>query len=323
MLLIILLEINLDEKMSTIKHVIEIIDLLEDPKVCGSSVKEFFEERSLDVQIKLETLTSERGSTDFIELRIPGTEGKSHGGTAPTLGVIGRLGGIGARPTYIGMVSDADGAIVALSVAYKLSELKKKGDALPGDVVIATHICPNAPTKPYKPVAMMESPIDIYALLSKEVPTDADAILSVDATKANWVIKHTGFAITPTVKEGWILKVSPDLIDIFVRVTGEPPVVVPITMQDVTPFSTPVYHINSMMQPWLYTSAPVVGVAITAKIALPGSATGVTNFISLEQATRFVAEVAKDFTAGRAKFFDPEEWEALIKSHGPVSHYIP
>ncbi|MEM4487947.1 MAG: DUF1177 domain-containing protein [Desulfurococcaceae archaeon] len=306
--------------MSTIRHVIEVIDLLEDPKVCGSSVKKFFEERSLDVQIKLETLTSERGSTDFIELRIPGTRGKSHGGNSPTLGVIGRLGGIGARPTYIGMVSDADGAIVALSVAYKLSELKKKGDALPGDVVITTHICPNAPTKPYKPVAMMESPIDIYALLSREVPTDADAILSVDATKANWVIKHTGFAITPTVKEGWILKVSPDLIDIFVRVTGEPPVVVPITMQDITPFSTPVYHINSMMQPWLYTSAPVVGVAITAKLALPGSATGVTNFIPLEQATRFVAEVAKDFTTGRAEFFDPEEWEALIKSHGPVSH---
>ncbi|MEM1828898.1 MAG: DUF1177 family protein, partial [Desulfurococcaceae archaeon] len=193
---------------------------------------------------------------------------------------------------------------------------------LPGDVVITTHICPNAPTRPHKPVPMMESPVDIFTLLRKEVTADMDAVLSVDATKANWVIKHTGFAITPTVKEGWILKVSQDLIDIYMRVTGEPPVIVPITMQDITPFSTPIYHINSMMQPWLYTSAPVVGVAITARLALPGSGTGITNFIALEQATRFVVEVAKDFTMGRARFYDPEEWDIITKIHGSISHVL-
>ncbi|MCX8208762.1 MAG: DUF1177 domain-containing protein [Sulfolobales archaeon] len=158
--------------------------------------------------------------------------------------------------------------------------------------------------------------------MRREVTPEMDAVLSVDATRANWVIKHTGFAITPTVKEGWILKVSPDLIDIYVRVTGEAPVVVPITMQDITPYSTPVYHINSMMQPWLYTSAPVVGVAITARMALPGSGTGITNFIALEQATRFVIEVAKDFTTGRARFYDPDEWETITKLHGPVAHIL-
>jgi len=305
--------------LSALKHVIEVIDLLESPRVNGEIVKKFFIEKGFDIEIYLETIKGAKGSTDFIKIKIPGTNGKTVGGPAPTLGVIGRLGGVGARPAYIGMVSDADGAIVALASAYKIAEMKKRGDVLPGDVIITTHICSHAPTRPHKPVPMMESPVDIFELLKKEVDEEMDAILSVDATKANWVIKHTGFAITPTVKEGWILKISPDLTDIYIRVTGEPPVVVPITMQDILPFSTPVYHLNSMMQPWLYTSAPVVGVAITAKMALPGSGTGVTNFIALEQATRFVVEVAKDFTMGRAKFYDPEEWEIIIKTHGHIA----
>ncbi len=309
--------------MSTLKHVLEVVDLLDSPSVNGYAVKEWLESKNFrDVEIYVERLESSKGRTDFIKIVIPGKRGKIVGGNAPTLGVIGRLGGIGARPSLIGMVSDADGAIVALATAYRIAEMKSRGDVLEGDVVITTHICPNAPVKPYKPVPMMDSPIDIFELLKREVDPSMDAILSVDATKANWVIKHTGFAITPTVKEGWILKVSPDLIDIYVRVTGEPPVVVPITMQDILPFSTPVYHINSMMQPWLYTSAPVVGVAITARMAIPGSATGATNVWALEQATRFVVEVAKDFTSGRARFYDEEEWKRILEIHGSIKDIL-
>ncbi|MEM4783845.1 MAG: DUF1177 domain-containing protein [Sulfolobales archaeon] len=309
--------------MSTLRHVLEVIDLLDDPKASGESVRRFFISKGFtDIGVEVETVRGDRGSTDFVTITIPGGSGKSSGGQSPTLGVVGRLGGIGARPTYIGMVSDADGAIVALAVAYKLAEMRARCDIIPGDVIVTTHICPNAPTRPHKPVPMMDSPVDIFTLLKREVKDDMDAILSVDATKANWVIKHTGFAITPTVKEGWILRVSPDLTDIYIRVTGEPPVVVPITMQDILPYSTPVYHINSMMQPWLYTKAPVVGVAITARMALPGSATGPTNFVALEQATRFVVEVAKDFTMGKARFYDPEEWETIMRIHGPVADLL-
>ncbi|MGO0916215.1 DUF1177 family protein, partial [Clostridioides difficile] len=42
---------------------------------------------------------------------IPGKNGKLKGGDAPTLGILGRLGGIGARPEVIGFVSDGDGAL--------------------------------------------------------------------------------------------------------------------------------------------------------------------------------------------------------------------
>jgi hypothetical protein len=299
---------------------LEIVDLLDDPKVDGEKVREFFTNKGLShMKINVERIEGEKASTDFISIMIQGVEGKYSGGTSRSLGIIGRLGGISARPECIGLVSDADGAVVSLAAAYKIAEMMRRGDFVGGDVIVKTHICPNAPTRPYKPAPMMDSPVDIFTLLKREAEGQIDAILSVDATKANWVIKHNGFAITPTVKEGWILKVSPDLIDIYIRVTGQPPVVVPITMQDIIPYTTPVYHINSMMQPWIYTKAPVVGVAITTSMVVPGSATGATNIFHLEQATRFVVEVAKDFGRGRVKFYDEGEWEKIISIHGSLA----
>jgi hypothetical protein len=306
--------------VSTLKQLLEIVDLLDDPKVDGEKVREFFTNKGLShMEINVERIEGEKASTDFISIMIQGVKGKYSGGTSRSLGIIGRLGGIGARPECIGLVSDADGAVVSLAAAYKIAEMMRRGDFVGGDVIVKTHICPNAPTRPYKPAPMMDSPVDIFTLLKREAEGQIDAILSVDATKANWVIKHNGFAITPTVKEGWILKVSPDLIDIYIRVTGQPPVVVPITMQDIIPYTTPVYHINSMMQPWIYTKAPVVGVAITTSMVVPGSATGATNIFHLEQATRFVVEVAKDFGRGRVKFYDEGEWEKIISIHGSLA----
>lgn len=309
--------------MSTVKHLIEIIDLLERPDVSGKDVKEFFKVRKFkDLKINVEYIKGNKGETDFVKIVIPGSKGKTAGGKAPTLGIIGRLGGISARPHLVGLVSDADGAIVSLAAAYKIAELRKRGDHIEGDVIITTHICPKASVRPYKPVPMMDSPVDIFELLKREVDPMMDAVLSVDATKANWVIKHTGFSITPTIKEGWILKVSDDLINIYIRVTGEPPTIVPITMQDLTPYSTPIYHINSMVQPWLYTSAPLVGVAITTRMTVSGSATGATNIYALDQATRFVVEVAKDFTSGKATFYDEKEWRKIMEVHGSVKEIL-
>ena len=44
--------------------------------------------------------------TDFVSVLIKGTAGRSAGGSAPTLGIVGRLGGLGARPDITGFVSD-------------------------------------------------------------------------------------------------------------------------------------------------------------------------------------------------------------------------
>lgn len=305
--------------MACLRQVIEAIDLLDSAYVNGKIVKEKLKERGLE-KVEVERLSGKKGHTDFIKIVIPGRRGKLAGGSAPTLGILGRLGGVGARPAMLGLVSDADGAIVALACAFKLADMIKHGDILDGDVIITTHICPNAPTTPHEPVPFMGSPIDIFTILEREVDARMDAILSIDATKGNRVIKVNGFAITPTVKEGWILKVSDDLIDIYERVTGDVAKIVPITMQDITPYGTGIYHINSIMQPWLMTSAPVVGVAITARLPIAGCATGATYINSLEAATRFCIEVAKDYTREKCRFYDEEEYKKIVELFGEMKN---
>ncbi|GAG41781.1 unnamed protein product, partial [marine sediment metagenome] len=238
-------------------QVLEIYDLLDSPTASGREVAGLFRSRGL-TEVSVKTIKGERGQTDFIKVRIPGTEGKTSGGSAPTLGVVGRLGGVGARPEMVGIVSDADGAVTALSVALKLGDMQAKGDRLKGDVVVATHVCPSSPITPHEPVPFMGSPVDIGVMNREEIDGSMDAVLSIDTTKGNRIVKWRGFAITPTVKEGWILKVSDDLLDIMEITTGRIPRVCPITTQDITPYGTGIDHINSIMQPCTATDVPVV-----------------------------------------------------------------
>jgi len=302
-----------------LKQVIEAYELLDSAYVDGEKVAQILKERGLD-RVEVRRIEGEKGYTDFIKIIVPGKNGKLSGGNAPTLGIIGRLGGIGARPEMIGLVSDADGAITAIAVALKLADMIKNGDMLDGDVIIATHICPNAPTQPHDPVPFMGSPVDMATMNKYEVDPMMDAILSVDTTRGNRIINVKGFAITPTVKEGWILKVSDDLLDIMQYVTGKMPAVVPITMQDITPYGNGVHHINSILQPATATNAPVVGVAITAEVPVPGCATGASHEVDIEQAARFCIEVAKGFGKGKVRFYDEEEFKHLVELYGPMNH---
>jgi hypothetical protein len=303
----------------SLKATLEAISLLDDAKVDGSKVESAL--RSVGVrEISVTRVQGESGFTDFVKAVIPGKTGKRSGGSAPTLGVIGRLGGIGARPEMIGLVSDGDGACAAIAVAMKLGSMATKGDVLPGDVVVTTHICPYAPTEPHDPVPFMGSPVDMATMNELEVDPSMDAILSIDTTKGNRVVNHKGFAISPTVKEGYILRVSESLLDIMSVTTGRLPVTFPITTQDITPYGNGVYHMNSILQPATATSAPVVGVAITAETPVPGCATGATHAIDVEGAVRFVIEVAKSFGAGKCSFYDAEEFARLIELYGTMKH---
>jgi hypothetical protein len=298
-----------------LKQVIEVFELLDSAIVTGNDVAGLLRSRGLeDIQVK--TLRGSRGSTDFIKITIAGTHGKKMRGKAPTLGVLGRLGGIGARPEQIGLVSDADGAIVALSMGLKLAEMASKGDRLLGDVIISTHICPNAPITPHKPVPFMGSPVTISEVNNEEISPEMDAVLSIDTTKGNRIAKWRGFAITPTAKEGWILKVCDDLLTIAEIVTGRIPRVCPITTQDITPYGNGLDHINSIMQPCTATNAPVVGVAITTETAVPGCATGASHPTDIEETARFCLEVAKSYGKGLCKFYDEEEWERIKRRYG-------
>ncbi len=305
--------------MSCLKHVLEAVDLLDRREVTHEDIKQIFERYGID-NYELRELRGAKGRTLFVKIRIesPKTSRREN----KTLGIIGRLGGVGARPDFIGLVSDADGAIVALAAAFKLAEMRSRGDLVGCNIIVTTNISTRSPIIPHKPKPFVGSPVDIYAVLRLEVDPKMDAILSIDATKANRVIKVEGFAITPTVKEGIILRVSEDLIDIYERVMDRPAAVVPITMQDILPTELGVYHINTMMFPWLITDAPVVGVAVTSKTPISGCATGANNVYSLERATMFVVEVAKDFGAGRCRFYDPEEFRVIKQVYGGLADRI-
>ncbi|MBS1254212.1 MAG: hypothetical protein MAG451_03269 [Anaerolineales bacterium] len=301
-----------------LKQVIEIYEALDSALADGDRVSEIFGARGVEVDVQ--AVESEKGSTDFVRIVLAGRQGKSAGGSAPTLGVIGRLGGVGARPEAIGLVSDADGAITALATALKLADMAREGDQTTGDVMMATHICPDAPTEPHEPVPFMGSPVDIAKMNELEVSEDMDAILSIDTTRGNRVINRRGFAITPTIKEGFVLKVSAPLLDLMTYVTGQSPSVVPITTQDITPYGNGIDHINSIVQPATATDAPVVGVALTSELPVPGSATGANQIMDIEGAARFCIEVVKAFGAGRCTFYDATEFERLVELYGPMTH---
>jgi len=124
------------------------------------------------------------------------------------------------------------------------------------------------------------------------------------------------------VKEGWILRVSEDLLGLMALTTGEPPRTIPVTMQDITPYGNGVYHLNSIMQPATATAAPVVGLAVTAVTAVPGCATGASHESDIAEAVRFVIEVAKGYGDGRVRFYDPAEFDLLIGLYGTMHRLI-
>ena len=298
------------------KEIIELYEILDQPGEVGHLVRQLYTETGINPT--LETVTEGTGSTEFISFTIPGIHGKQSGGNAPTLGVIGRLGAIGARPARVGFVSDGDGALAALSVGLRLARMAARGDRFVGDVSVMTHLCTQAPIDNRSPVAFMGLPVSMHTMTEHEVDRRADAIISMDTSRGNRIINHNGFAITPTVKEGWILRVSEDLLTLMEQVTGTVAAVVPITMQDITPYENGLHHFNSLMQPATMTSSPVVGVAFTSQLPVPGSATGVSSLGVLDAACRFVVEVAQLFTRGSLSFYDKKEYEQMIGMYGDM-----
>jgi len=301
------------------RQVVETYELLDSAKVTGQEAAKLLKSRGVE-QVEVTAIKGDKGTTDFIKAIISGVNGKSRRGNSWTLGIVGRLGGIGARPQRVGLVSDADGAVAALSCALKLVDMKRNGDDLRGDVIVATHICPNAPVEPHDPVPFMGSPVDMKTMNKYEVDPGMDAVLSIDTTKGNRIIKFKGISITPTVKEGYILKVSSDLLNILEWVTGTLPRVVPITTQDITPYGNGLDHMNSIMQPWIATTAPVVGVAITTDVPVPGCATGASHVVDIEYAVRFCIEVAKAWGEGKCRFYDEKEFNLITKLYGSMRH---
>ena len=300
-----------------LKQVLDVYEILDDIHVNGEVVTEYAKSKGI-LDATYTRVDEGKGPTDFIRLVIPGRNGKLNGGKAPTLGIIGQLGGIGARPERIGFVSDGDGALSTVATAIKLIDMVGKGDQIDGDVIVSTHICPTAPTMPHDPVPFMGSPVDMATNVKLTVDPDMDAILSVDTTKGNRILNKRGFALTPTVKAGYILHISEDLLQIQQTSTGELPCVLALTTQDITPYGNGLYHMNSILQPCCGTDAPVVGVAITTEYSVPGCATGATHEVDVAEVVQFCVEAAKEFTAGKCSFYDKDEFEMIQKLYGSM-----
>ncbi len=302
-----------------LSEVLTIYDLLDRPEQPGNLLRKLFKQYKTNIILK--EVKEKKGQTQFLKIVIPGKKGKLKKGKAPTLGIIGRLGGVGARPETIGFVSDGDGALSALSIALRLSKIVFNGDCFDGDIIIATHVCVNAPTTPHDPVPFMGSPVELSTMNRYEVDPKMDAILSIDTSRGNKIINHVGFAISPTVKEGYILKISDDLLSIMEQTTGKLPVTFPITTQDITPYGNGIYHFNSIMQPAVATQAPVVGVAITSEVPVAGCATGVTNAYQIDAVGRFVIEVIQRFGKNTCYFFDKKEYALIVKKYGRLDKF--
>lgn len=310
-----------------LKQLIELYDLLDSPAACGETAVSFL--RAIDPKCDADTsvLEGPRGSTDMVRIRIPGAHGRSTGGDAPTIALLGRLGGLGARPERIGFVSDGDGALTALACAAKLLSLHVRGDILSGDVVISTHVCPHAPTSPHKPVPFMGSPVATAEVNREEMGGPEatgtwrpDAVLVVDTTKGNRIMNERGFMISPTVMQGCILSVSDDVVELVEITTGRRARTFPLSMADITPYGNGLYHLNSILQPSTATTAPVIGVALTTETAVPGCATGATHLGDLDEAGTFMIEVAKAFGEKSCAFFDAEEFERFQTRYGSFTH---
>ena len=53
---------------------------------------------------------------------------------------------------------------------------------------------------------------------------------------------------------------------------------------------------------------------------VPGCATGATHAADVEEAARFMLEVAKAFGRGQCKFYDEDEYARLVKLYGSMKH---
>lgn len=313
----------------SLQPTLTVYEALDSAVVNGQSIVDMFAQYAeFGVKVTVTTVNDEppedtSKTVDFISILIPGTNGKTGGGSARTLGIIGRNGAIGARPVRIGMVSDADGPIGSIAAALKLAQMKQRGDHLPGDVLVTTHIATDVSMSYNDGVPFMGMPVSSETMNVYEVSPDMDAILSIDASKGNSIIKQRGFAISTTAMQGYLLRVSADLVKIMESTTGRPAVTLPISQQDITPYDNGLYHFNSIMQPHVATSAPVVGVAVTAQSVVGGSDSSANHEIDIAETVRFCIEVAKRFTTASpdnpCEFYSATEWQTIRSMYPDMS----
>ena len=302
-------------------EVVEAWKLVDRPDASGEQIRAFCA-KYYTIVPTVTRLVNEDRSTDVLEWRFSGSNGKSRGGTAPTLAICGRLGGVGGRPYHVGTVSDADGAVSVLAAAFKLSAAYDLNEPTEGDVLIITHICPNAPTRDSIVKGQMDSPVPMERLLNFEAPAAADALISVDTTRGHRIINHTGIAVTATLLDGYLLRVSEDILTLYSDVTNDLPHVLPVTMQDMLAHDAGIYRINSIMIPGNVFEGPLIGLATVSTSLVYGFAASAAPPSTLEVAARFCVEAARRYGRGLLSFYDEKEFAKIVARFGTMSALV-
>ncbi|MGI9386209.1 MAG: DUF1177 family protein [Methyloligellaceae bacterium] len=295
-----------------LREILDVLDFLDDARNGAEPFIELLPDGPQTAEIT--PFESDIGRTDFIKILFPGKSGKSSGGDAPTTGIIGSNGGLRLPGPYPGLASDADGCIVGLAAALHMVRAHARGQELAGDVLISTHICQQARPVPHDPYPFVMSPLPSSEKHPRLVDERMDAILTPETCKSNKMLSHLGFAVTPPVREGFILRPHASILHIMEMVTGKAPVVFPITMQDVTPYELGVHHICGMVLPSIFSTAPVIGVPLVTASQTHPSATGTQQPMVLEATARFCIEVATSFGNGDCEFYYASDFEGMVES---------
>ncbi len=299
-----------------LREFMDVLDFLDDARNGAAAFAALLPDGPHVVEIT--PFESDIGKTDFIKILFPGKNGKSGGGDARTTGIIGSNGGLRLPGPYPGLASDADGCVVGLSCALALARKHHRDQQLAGDVLISTHICQQAHPVPHDPFPFVMSPLPSSEKHPRLVDERMDAILTPETCKGNKMASHLGFAVTPPVREGFILRLHETILHAMEMVTGKPAAVFPITMQDVTPYELGVHHICGMVLPSIFSTAPVIGVPLVTEIQTHPSATGTQQPMVLESAARFCLEVATGFGNGDYHFHYPGDFEGMVEAFGAV-----
>jgi hypothetical protein len=278
------------------KTLMEVIEILESKDPISNLEKEC---EKYDIKLEGKKIDN----VAFIKAKIGKGEKKAE--------ILGRLGAIKVSNNK-GIVSDADGAIVSIT---SMIEWAKNYSEIEGEAIFSTSISLNAKIIPHKPFNFMVPLVGLNEALEIEVDKEAQFLISVDSTKGNRIAKYNDFAISHIIKDGYILKISDEIIDIYEKVTEHEPYFVALTSGDLTPMEVNAYHISTFLTPWLYTESPVLGLATVSKYPIPGYETGVQNVLMLERASRFSIEVLKYYFSG-GKVYSEDELSSLKKSLG-------
>jgi len=300
-----------------LREVLDTIDLLDD---MNHGVAEFLASLAPgNWSATTDEYSGDKGRTEFVKVLFPGSRGRSVGGDAPTVGIIGSNGGLRLPTEPPGFVSDADGAIVGVACAQRLARMASRGQFLAGDVLVSTHICQSAHPVPHDPYPFVMSPLPSSEKHPRLVDERMEAILTPETCKGNKLVSPTaGFAMTQPVKEGFIMRPHESVLHLYEMTTGKSPAIFPLTMQDITPFESGVHHVCGMALPSVFSRAPVIGVPLSMQVPVMPAATGTQTATVLETAGRFCLEVAAAFGRGDCQFYYASDYQGFLKAYGNI-----